>query len=90
MHLTTAQCASVGACIYWQTLLTIKKIFSLIKVKYWRAPIIFWKYIGSENKQSDTLANFDVEIGVSIGLQEDIHAHERCQEYAYLVIAWYP
>ena len=45
-----------------------KKIFGLVKVRYWRAPIIFQNYTGSENKQSDTLATFDVEIGVSIGL----------------------
>jgi len=43
-------------------------------VRCWRVPIICWKHVGSENKQSDILTTFDVVIEVLTGLQEDMSA----------------
>jgi hypothetical protein len=63
-----AQSVFIVACINWQALLTTKQISGLVKVRYWRAPIIWWNYVELENKQSSTTITFEVEIKVLIGL----------------------
>jgi len=77
MRLMANQWESAGACINWQTMLTTKQIFSLIKVRYWRAPIIWRKRVALENKGSDSMIALDVEIGISTGLQDNIPARVR-------------
>jgi len=49
-------------------------MFSLVKVRYWRALMIWQNHVGSENKQSSTTVTLEVEIGVSTGLNDVILA----------------
>jgi len=77
MRLTTVQWEFVGACINWQTLLTAKQISGLVKVRFWRAPIIWRKRIASENKGFGSMVALDVEIEVSTGLQDIIPARVK-------------
>ena len=77
MHLMAAQWEFVRVCINLQTLLTTKEIYGLVKVRYWRAPTIWWKCVALENKWSGNMIVLNVEIGVSTSLQDVIPAQVR-------------
>jgi hypothetical protein len=61
-------------------MLTTKQMSGLVKVRYWRAPIIWQKHVGSENKVFGSMIALKVEIGVSTGLQDIIPARVRMSD----------
>ena len=55
-------------------------MFGLVKMRYWRAPIIWQKHVRSENKGFDSMITLKVEIRVSKGLQDIILARVRMSD----------
>jgi len=66
---TTFQWWIWGLCMYWETLLTAYVMSGRVKVKYWRAPIV-WRYkVGSwKTVEPSTVSLRDVTMGVGCGL----------------------
>jgi hypothetical protein len=70
IRLTATQCSSVGWCMYWDTLFTVKVMSGRVKVAYWRAPTtVRYKYGFSHGLLHSWDKTFLEVIGERHGLQ---------------------